>query len=216
MNKPTQSYKLGEQIANAITHGIGTLLAIAGTVLLIIKASYHSPAGQTAWYVTAFSIFGFTMIFLYAMSTLYHSLSKTKAYVVFERLDHSAIFVLIAGTYTAYCLTALRGSIGWWIFGIIWTLAATGVSLYSVFGRKLRIASLITYILMGWIIVFAIEPLKNSVPHISWSYLFAGGVVYTFGAIIYSLKKIPWTHAIWHLFVLGGTVLHFFSLYYSF
>ncbi|ULQ58813.1 hemolysin III family protein [Brucepastera parasyntrophica] len=209
-------YHLGEEIANAITHGIGTGLAIAGTVVLIAKAATQAPEGLTGYYVTAFSIYGFAMIFLYAMSTLYHSLLLTRAYPVFERLDHSAIFVLIAGTYTAYCLTALRGSVGWWIFGLIWGLAITGIALYSVFGKKLRLASVFLYIIMGWIIIFAADPLKAAVSNRSWVFLLAGGITYTAGAVVYLLKKVPWSHPIWHLFVLAGTILHYFSIYYSF
>lgn len=216
MNKRTKPYRLSEEITNAITHGLGALLSIAGAVVLIVKAASMQSLTHKGFYITAFSIFGFSMFFLYMMSTLYHSLMKTRAYTVFERLDHSAIFVLIAGTYTAYCLTALKGPLGWWIFGIIWGLAATGVSLYAVFGRKLRVASLITYILMGWIIVFASSSLKASIPTISWQLLLAGGIIYTAGAIVYALKNIRWTHPFWHLFVLGGTTLHFFSIYYSF
>ncbi len=208
-------YKPGEEIANSITHGIGVLLAIAGTVILIVKAVNDAPEGQKGFYVTAVSIFGASMIFLYLMSCLYHALLKTCAYTVFERLDHSAIFLLIAGTYTAYCLTALRGVTGWVLFGIIWGLAVTGISLYAVFGRKLRIASVITYILMGWIIVFAAKPLKEAVSQESWLFLLSGGICYTVGAVIYMLKKIPWTHPVWHLFVMAGTILHFFSVYTS-
>jgi hemolysin III len=210
------SYRLDEEIANAITHGIGVLLSIAGLVILVVKAARFAPAGQTGYYITSFCVFGFSMFFLYLMSTLYHSLKRTRAYPVFERLDHSAIYVLIAGTYTAYCLTALRGSVGWWIFGLIWGLAAAGISLYAVFGKRLRAASVVTYILMGWIIVFAAAPLKASISNQSWTFLVVGGIVYTAGAVVYSLKKIRWTHPIWHLFVLGGTICHFFSILYSF
>ncbi len=212
MKSNSTPYRLGEEIANAITHGIGALLAIAGTAVLVVDAAVNAPAGQKAYYVTAFSIFGFSMIFLYLMSTLYHSLKKTKAYTVFERLDHSSIYVLIAGTYTAYCLTALRASVGWWVFGIIWGLAAIGISLYAVFGSKLRIASLFTYILMGWIIIFAANPLKAAISNASWTLLLSGGIVYTVGAVVYALKNVRWTHPVWHLFVLGGTALHFFSI----
>lgn len=212
MTHTKKPYRLGEEIANAITHGIGVLLAIAGTAVLIVRAAYNAPEGQGAYYVTAFSIFGFSMIFLYLMSTLYHSLKKTKAYTVFERLDHSSIYVLIAGTYTAYCLTVLRATVGWWVFGIIWGLAAVGISLYAVFGSKLRVASLFTYILMGWIIIFAADPLKSAISNESWTLLLAGGIVYTVGAVVYALKKIRWTHPVWHLFVLGGTMLHYFSI----
>ena len=216
MHKLPKPYKLDEEIANAITHGLGALLAIVALVILIVRAVLFAPAGETPYYVAAFSVFGFSMFFLYLMSTLYHSLLRTRAYPVFERLDHSAIYVLIAGTYTAYCLTALRGSVGWWIFGLIWALALAGISFYAVFGSRLRVISVFTYILMGWIIVLAANPLQASISRISWMLLLAGGVVYTAGAIVYALRKIRWTHPVWHLFVLGGTVLHFFSVFYSF
>ena len=202
--KESRSYSTAEEIASSITHGAGALLAIAATVLLVVRAATHAPAGQKGFYVTAVSIFGFSMVFLYMMSCLYHALSATRARVVFERLDHSAIFILIAGTYTAYCLTALQGAIGWVIFGVIWGLAATGVSLYAVFGRRLRIAAVITYLLMGWIIVLAAKPLREAVSQASWNFLLAGGVCYTAGAVVYMLKKVPWTHPVWHLLCWRG------------
>jgi len=216
MHKLSKPYRKSEEIANAITHGIGTFLAITALVLLVVRAVKFAPADQLAYYITSFSIFGFSMIFLYLMSTLYHSLLTTRAYPVFERLDHSAIYVLIAGTYTAYCLTVLRGSVGWFMFGVIWTLAAIGISLYAIFGSKLRVVSVFTYVAMGWIIVFAADPLKAVISNRSWVFLLAGGIVYTAGALVYSLKKVRWTHPVWHLFVLGGTTLHFFSVLYSF
>ncbi len=215
MNKIPKPYRMDEEIANAITHGLGVFLSISALVLLVVRAVIYAPEGQKTYYVTAFSIFGFSMIFLYLMSTLYHSLMKTKAYPVFERLDHSAIYVLIAGTYTAYCLTVLRGSVGWWMFFLIWGLALLGISLYAVFGARMKTISLITYILMGWIIVFAADPLKSQISNLSWSLLLAGGISYTVGAVVYALKRIRWTHPVWHLFVLGGTILHFLSVYYS-
>lgn len=216
MNVLPKPYRMDEEIANAITHGIGTFLSIAALAILLVRAVLFAPQNQMSYYITSFSIFGFSMIFLYLCSTLYHSLINTKAYHVFERLDHSAIYVLIAGTYTAYCLTALRGTVGWWIFGLIWILAGIGISLYAIFGSKLRIISVFTYIFMGWIIVIASNPLKAVISNQSWMLLIAGGIVYTVGAIIYSLKHIRWSHPIWHLFVLTGTSLHFFSILFSF
>jgi hemolysin III len=216
MNKLPKPYKLDEEIANAITHGIGTFAAIAGLVVLVVHATLFAPQGQRGYYIAALSVFGASMIFLYLVSTLYHSLLTTRAYPVFERLDHSAIYVLIAGTYTAYCLTALRGSVGWWIFALIWGLAAVGISLYAVFGSRLRVVSVFTYILMGWIIVAAANPLRAVISSLSWKLLLAGGIVYTAGAVVYGLRKVRWTHPIWHLFVMGGTALHFFSVLYSF
>lgn len=215
MSKLPRPYRLGEEIANAITHGIGAFLAIAALVLLVIRAVLYAPESDRGYYITAYTIFGASMFILYLMSTLYHSLMKTKARPVFERLDHSAIYLLIAGTYTAYCLTILRDSVGWPIFGLIWGLAVTGIALYAVFGSKMRTASLITYILMGWIIIFAADPLKERVTAISWTFLIGGGIIYTAGAVVYALKRIRWTHPLWHLFVLGGTVLHFLSVYFS-
>lgn len=216
MNKLPKPYQLDEEIANAITHGIGTLFAIAGLAILVVRASLFSPVGQSGYYIAAFSIFGASMVFLYLTSTLYHSLLTTKAYPVFERLDHSAIYVLIAGTYTAYCLTALRGTVGWWIFALIWSLAALGIALYAVFGSKLRVISVFTYVIMGWIIVLAAKPLQETISNQSWMLLLLGGIVYTVGAGVYALRKIRWSHPVWHLFVMGGTALHFFSVLYSF
>jgi hemolysin III len=214
MSSLTKQYRLGEEIANAITHGLGTLFAIAALVILVVHAVLNAPIGQTGVYVSAFAIFGFSMVFLYLISTLYHSLLKTRAYVVFERLDHSAIYVLIAGTYTAYCLTALRDSVGWFILAMIWGLAIAGIVLYAVFGRKLWLVSVVTYVFMGWIIVFYARQLRQAIPQISWTLLIAGGIVYTTGAIVYVLKRVRWTHPVWHLFVLGGTALHFLSVLY--
>ena len=216
MNKLPKPYRLGEEIANAITHGLGTCMAIVALVLLVAHAAISAPIGQKNYYIASFCIFGFSMIFLYLTSTLYHSLLTTRAYPVFERLDHSAIYVLIAGTYSAYCLTALRNTIGWWIFGLIWGLAAVGIALYAIFGSKLRVISVFTYIFMGWIIVLAAKPLQANISNLSWKLLIAGGIVYTAGAAVYGLRKIRWTHPVWHLFVIGGTTLHFFSVLYSF
>jgi hemolysin III len=215
-NQLPKPYKLDEEIANAITHGIGALLSIAALVVLVVRAVRFAPEGQLAYYVTSFCVFGFSMIFLYMTSALYHSLLLTRAYPVFERLDHSAIYVLIAGTYTAYCLTALRGSVGWWIFGLIWGLAAVGISLYAVFGKKLRVVSVFTYVLMGWIIVLAAAPLRASISDESWRCLLYGGITYTVGAGVYALRKVRWSHPVWHLFVMGGTAFHFFSILHSF
>jgi hemolysin III len=209
-------YKLEEEIANAITHGLGAALAIAGLAILVARATILAPAGLHGTYIAAFGVFGASMVFLYLVSALYHSLLTTRACMVFERLDHSAIYVLIAGTYTAFCLTALHGPLGWGMLTLIWALAVAGIALYAIFGRKLRVVSVITYILMGWIIVLAMNPLKAAISEKSWMLLLAGGVVYTAGAFVYLLKNVRWTHPVWHLFVMGGTTLHFFAVLYSF
>ncbi|MFI3257206.1 MAG: hemolysin III family protein [Spirochaetales bacterium] len=198
-----------------MTHGIGAGLAVAALVLLIVKAVFYAPPGQTAYYVVSWTIFGSTLIILYMMSTLYHALTPRKAKAVFAIFDHSAIYLLIAGTYTPFCLGSLRGSVGWTLFGIIWGLAIIGIVMYSIFGKKARVFSVITYLIMGWLIVFAFGPMRQVLPQTSLSFLIAGGSAYTLGVIFYSLKKIKWMHPIWHLFVLAGSIFHFFAVYFS-
>lgn len=212
--KISKRYTTGEEILNAITHGIGVLLSIAALVLLIVRAGMYAPSEYKAQYVVGFTIFGASLIILYLFSTLYHALPLgTKK--LFGIFDHCSIYILIAGTYTAYCLTALRGAVGWLIFGIIWGLAVVGIVLYAIFGSRVRVLSVITYIPMGWLIIFATKPLKEQLPLLSFRYLVVGGLVYTVGCIFYAMKKVKWMHGIWHLFVLGGSIMHFFSIYYS-
>lgn len=213
--KNPKNYSIGEEIFNSVTHGIGAGLAIAALVLLIVKAVTQSPAGETVYYVVSWSIFGTTLVILYLMSTLYHALTPPRAKKVFAIFDHVSIYLLIAGTYTPFCLASLKGTTGWTLFGIVWGLAIVGSTLYSVFGKKLRAVSVITYLLMGWLIVFAFEPMREVLPSISLSFLIAGGLAYTLGVIFYTMKKRKWMHSIWHLFVLAGSIFHFFSVYYS-
>ena len=210
----TKRYTVGEEIVNAITHGIGVLLSIAALVLLIVKAVYYAPEAYKGCCIVSFTIFGSSLIILYLFSTLYHALPlSTKK--VFGIFDHCSIYILIAGTYTAYCLTALRGAVGWSIFGVIWGCAVLGIVLYSIFGSKIRVLSVVTYIPMGWLIIFAAKPLKEQLPLISFRFLVFGGLLYTVGCIFYAMKKVKWMHGIWHLFVLAGSIMHFFSIYYS-
>ena len=187
-------YSLGEEIFNSITHGIGAGLAIAALVLLIVKAATQAPHGLKAYYVTSWTLFGSSLVILYLMSTLYHALTPPKAKSVFSVFDHASIYVLIAGTYTPFCLASLHGALGWTLFGIIWALAITGITLYSVFGSKLRAASVITYILMGWLIVFAFKPMYNVLPPVSIVFLISGGIAYTAGVVFYSMKDRKWMH----------------------
>ena len=212
--KISKRYTTGEEILNAITHGIGVLLSIAALVLLIVRAVMYAPDEYKAQCIIGFAIFGASLIILYLFSTLYHALPLgTKQ--LFGIFDHCSIYILIAGTYTAYCLTALRGAVGWLIFGIIWGLAVVGIVLYAVFGSRVRVLSVITYIPMGWLIIFAAKPLKEQLSLLSFRYLVVGGFVYTVGCVFYAMKKVKWMHGIWHLFVLGGSIMHFFSIYYS-
>lgn len=199
-----------EEITNAISHGIGVLLAIAGLVILVVYASIF---GDTK-YVITFSIFGATMTLLYLASTLYHSFPKGKVKNILKICDHSAIFLLIAGSYTPLTLLVLKGKLGWTLFSIVWIIAIAGIIFKVFFIKKFKALSTILYILMGWLVVFAIKPLYLSLSTYSLSFLVAGGLLYTFGTIFYSWRKLKYNHAIWHLFVLGGSVCHFFTMFF--
>jgi hemolysin III len=203
-------YTAGEEICSSITHGIGAGLSIVALAMLILRAAAMQGDGG-AFYIAGFAVFGASLFILYLMSTLYHALTPYGVKKVFAVFDHCSIYLLIAGTYTAFCLSALRGPLGWTLFGIIWTLAAAGITLYAVFGNRMRMLSLFTYLPMGWLIVFAGKPALAAIPRESMKLLLLGGVFYTVGSIFYALKKIKWTHCVWHVFVLAGSASHFFS-----
>lgn len=207
-NRNTRQYTTGEEIANSITHGIGTLLSIAGLILLIIIAARYGDA----WHIVSFSIFGSTLIFLYLASTLYHSLPNPSAKMILKRIDHSAIFLLIAGTYTPFTLIHLRGAWGWSIFGIIWGLAIAGIALKIFFVSRFKKLSLILYLAMGWLCIIALKEMIHNIPSLSLTLLIIGGLLYTAGVAFYAWKKLPYGHAVWHLFVLGGSASHFFAV----
>ncbi|KIL74316.1 PAQR family membrane homeostasis protein TrhA [Bacillus badius] len=206
----THMFSKGEEIANSITHGIGALLSIAALVLLIVYSSLYG----TAWHVVSFTIFGATMLILYLSSTLVHSLPKGKAKNLFEIFDHSSIYFFIAGTYTPFLFLAVKGTLGWTLFGIIWGLALFGTVFKCFFVKKFLHTSTLLYVLMGWLIVFAWEPLVQNLPSGSLILLVTGGVLYTLGAVFYVWRGFKYHHMIWHLFVLGGSVTHFFSVLY--
>lgn len=203
-------YTLGEELLSAISHGIGALLSIAALVLCVVFSSIHG--NPTA--VVASSIYGATLIILYLMSTLYHSLKVNNAKRVFNIIDHCSIFLLIAGSYTPYVLVTLKGALGWTIFGIIWGAAILGIVFNAIDLNKYRKISMIAYIIMGWIIVFAFKPLAQSLSTPGIIFLVLGGVAYTIGAIFYGLgKKKKYMHSIFHFFVLAGSILQFFSIF---
>lgn len=210
-----RQYTLAEDLFNSISHGIGAGLSVAAIVLLILRAVKYAPAGEIPLYITSFTIFGVSMFLLYLMSTLYHALTPYGVRKVFSILNHTSIYLLIAGTYTPFALTTIEGVAGWVVFGIIWGFAALGIILYSVFGARMRNVSATTYIIMGWLIVFAFNPIVAKLPRISLAMLIAGGVAYTVGCVFYFLKKYKWSHSIFHLFVVVGSVMHFFSIYFS-
>ncbi len=198
----------GEEIANSITHGIATLLSIAGLVILLVV----SAVAGNVWAVTSLSIFGTTLIILYLVSTLYHSITHIGAKRVLKILDHSSIYLLIAGSYTPVALVILRGPWGWSLFGIIWGMALLGVCLHAFTLDQFKILSILSYLIMGWLVVIAIKPLTESCEKGLIQWLLIGGLSYTFGTIFYSWKKLPYHHTLWHLFVIGGSIAHFFGM----
>ncbi len=206
-----RSLTLGEEIFNSITHGIGTLLSIAGLVILTVFATLKGDA----WHVVSFTIFGASMVLLYASSTLYHSFTKPRIKNIFARFDHAAIFLLIAGTYTPFVLTTIRGPLGWTLFGVVWALAAAGITVRSIYLTRFRKLMVWIYLLMGWMFMIAIVPIVRNLPGISVAFLFIGGACYSLGVIFYMWRNLKYGHGIWHLFVLGGTITHFFSVLYS-
>lgn len=201
-------YSRGEEIANSITHGIGTLLSIGGLVVLAVFASLKG----NVWHIVSCSIYGATLIFQYLASTLYHSVSKARPKLILRMFDHIAIVLLIAGTYTPFTLVSIHGPWGWSIFGVIWGLAVLGIVLEITPLKRFRIAMVLLYILMGWVVLVAIRPIFLSLEHTGFALLLTGGLAYTLGVVFYVWKKLPYHHAIWHLFVLCGSLLHFFAV----
>ena len=200
----------GEEIANAVSHGTGLVAALIGMPFLIVHAT---RLGETA-FVVGVSVFCATMILLYLGSTLYHALPVGKAKRIFRRIEHSAIYLLIAGTYTPFTLGALKGPWGWTLFAIVWGLAFTGVALKVFQKRHHLVFSTGLYLLMGWVIVIAIQPLLENVPVAGLLWLVAGGVSYTVGVVFFAMdSRLKYGHFIWHLFVLAGTACHFFAIF---
>ena len=204
------SYSLGEEIANSITHGLGALLSVAGLTLLVTFAAQQGDV----WRVVSFSIYGATMILLFLMSTLYHSFQQEKVKQVFKLLDHCSIYLLIAGTYTPFLLVTLRGTLGWVLFATIWLLALSGIIFKLAFKHRFKKLSLVTYVFMGWLVVFAGQELARSLSAGGMAWLLAGGLAYTLGIIFYVWKKLPYNHAIWHLFVLVGSLCHYTAIFF--
>lgn len=203
---PLPFYSVSEEIGNAVTHGAGALLAAAGTVLLLVKS-----AGDP-WNVTASAIYGAAMFLLFAMSTLYHAITNARAKRFLRILDHSTIFLLIAGTYTPFTLITLRGTVGWTIFGIVWGVAAAGITLNLISVERFKKLSMAGYIASGWCIVLAMVPLVRAMAWQGVLLLFLGGVFYTGGVLFYRRKNVPYMHMIWHFFVLAGAAAHYFCI----
>ncbi len=207
---PGSEYTLAEEVAHTITHGVGILLSIGGLVVLVVFAALYGDV----WHVVSTSIYGATLILLYAASTLYHGIPHPRAKAVLQQFDHAAIFLLIAGTYTPFTLVSLRGPWGWTLFGVVWGLALVGVVLELLGSARMRRWSMLLYLGMGWLVVVAIKPMLSAVDPGGLWLLVLGGLSYTVGAAFYAWERLHFNHAIWHLFVLAGSILHFFSIFF--
>lgn len=208
METSLKRYSVGEEIANSITHGIGIILSIAALGILTTYAGIHG----NVWHIVSVSIYGTTLVLLYTASTLYHSIQNARAKSILRILDHAAIYLLIAGTYTPFTLVNLRGPWGWGLFGAVWGLALLGVLFQLSFIKRFRAVSISLYIGMGWAVLIAIKPLIASVAFGGIIFLVLGGLAYTLGILFYVWKKLKFHHAIWHVFVLTGSILHFFAV----
>lgn len=201
-------YSSAEEWANTLTHGVGALLSIAGLVVLTVCAALYG----NAWHVVSAAVYGASLVILYSASTLYHGVQRPRAKSFLKGLDHAAIFVLIAGTYTPFALVSLRGAWGWTLFGIVWGLAFFGALTQGGLLRRWGALRVALYLAMGWLVVIVARPLLSAVPAGGLWLLFSGGLCYTLGVVFYAWKGLPFGHAIWHLFVLAGSILHYFAV----
>jgi len=202
-------YSPGEELANRLTHGLGAVFSAAGLVLLVAFSARHGDA----WQVVSTAIFGTTLVLLYTASTLYHSVRDERRKLLLRKFDHAAIFLLIAGSYTPFVLVTLRGPWGWSLFGVVWGLAIAGVVLKFWFAGRFKLLSTLLYIGMGWLVMVALKPLMAALPAGGLHLLVAGGLCYTGGAVFYLWRRLPYNHAIWHLFVLGGSACHWAAVF---
>ena len=208
-NKPVSSESSAERLFNSITHGIGCVLSVVALILMVVYASYNSDA----WSIVGVSIFGTTLILLYMSSTLYHAFPKGRLKQIFQLLDQSFIYLLIAGTYTPVLLITLRNPLGWTVFGLVWAMAIGGITHRIFFFDKLKFLTLVSYITMGWLSLIVFKSILKAAPTELVVWLLIGGVFYTGGLIFYRWERLPFNHAIWHLFVLGGSFSHFIGIY---
>ncbi|MHC9536377.1 PAQR family membrane homeostasis protein TrhA [Dellaglioa sp. BT-FLS60] len=204
----SRRYLILNEVLNAVTHGIGFGLSIAGLIVLIIKGTHDGSALE----ITSYAIYGSSLVLLYLTSTLFHSLIFTRARTVFQIFDHSSIYILIAGTYTPYCLIAVGGALGWTLFGIIWVMTILGIIYKSIWLGHFKTISTIIYLIMGWLCLSAMFPLYASLGVTGFWLLVSGGLAFTIGAGIYSINGVKYLHVVWHLFVMLGTGLMFFSI----
>ena len=202
-------YPPAEELANRLTHGFGALLSVAGLVLMVVYSALHGDA----WVLTSTAVYGASLVILYTASTLYHTVQSDRWRRLCQKLDHAAIYLLIAGTYTPFTLGPLRGSWGWTLFGIVWGCAVVGVVLKLFFAGKADVLSTIAYLVMGWLVVIALKPLVAALPAGALWLLVAGGLCYTLGTIFYLWEKLPFNHAVWHVWVLAGSACHWAAVF---
>lgn len=205
----TSSYSVGEEIANAVTHGVAALMSVAGLAVLVGFAVAYSGSPTV---ITAVSVFGASMVFLYVASTLYHAIPNPRAKRILQRLDHSMIFVLIAGSYTPFCLVTLEGITGIGLCIAVWAIAIAGIALQGLLIQKSKWLNSLLYLAMGWLVILVIEPLIENLPQGGLWLLTTGGLAYSLGVIFYIWKRLPYSHAIWHVFVFAGTLLQFLAV----
>lgn len=204
----THIFSKREEIANAIIHGIGAVFSVAALVILIVSSVMHG----TAWHVVSFTLFGSSMILLYLSSTLVHGFPAGRVKDFFEIMDHSAIYFFIAGTYTPFLFLAIKGTLGWTLFGIVWGLAIAGTVFKAFFVKRFLHSSTLLYVVMGWLLVFGWKQLLENVSSQGIILLAIGGILYTVGAVFYVWRGFTYHHAVWHVFVLAASILHFFAV----
>jgi len=202
-------YSPAEELANRISHAVAVIASLVGLVLLVAVAARSGGP----WRIASCTIFASSMLFFYAASTLYHSVRSDRARYLFRILDHAGIYLLIAGTYTPITLVTLSGKVGWWLFGTVWSLAIGGIVFKSMMVHRLKFLAPFLYIVLGWLIIFAFEPLLEAMPLPGVNLLITGGVIYTVGILFYAIDRIPFNHAIWHLFVICGSFFHYLAIY---
>lgn len=203
------AYPPAEEFANRLTHGFGAVLSVTGLVLLVVYSSLYG----TVWHIVSTAVYGATLVLLYTASTIYHTVKSEKWRRRCQRFDHAAIYLLIAGTYTPFVLGPLRGGWGWSLFGIVWGCALVGVVVKFFYAGRGDVLSTILYLAMGWLVLIAAKPLFASMPFGGICLLIAGGLCYSFGTIFYLWEKLPFNHAVWHLWVLAGSVCHWAAVF---
>jgi hemolysin III len=208
MSKPDRPLSFAEEFANTATHGVGLALSLAGLVVLVVLAAVRG----TAWHIVSCSIYGATLVLLYTASTLYHAVRSPRAKRILRIVDHAAIYLLIAGTYTPFTLVTLRGGLGWTLFGLVWGIALAGIVFKLFHPERFPIASTLSYLTMGWLVVIAWKPVVARIPGSGLAWILAGGIAYSVGVLFFSAHKVRFSHAVWHLFVLVGSFCHYLAV----